>query len=353
MSSSPLISASSTLDPSPADTVPITDIPGSYGLPFLGPIFDRYDYYYNQGEVQFFQSRKDKYQSTVFRSNMPPGPFMAGNSRVIVLLDNASFPVLFDVSKVEKRDVFEGTYMASTKFTGGHRMCAFLDPSEPKHAALKGFFLSTLAKLKNKVIPQFTAVYSGLFTDLEEQVKVNGRSSFNDLNDNRAVEYLFRLYCDGKSPAATKLGGAGNKSFDTWLVPQLAPLMTLGIKWVPNFVEDLALHTFPIPFCIVKSAYDKIYDSFYENMERIILDDAEKAGVEREEAVHNVIFVIGFNSYGGFKVFFPALFKWVGAAGAGLHKQLASEVRRVVDQEGEVWHCFLLFESAEELYPAI
>nr|GMD08701.1 allene oxide synthase 3-like [Ipomoea batatas] len=334
MSSAPLMSSSS-LDPALADNLPVVDIPGSYGLPFLGPILDRYDYFYNQGEVEFFQSRKDKYQSTVFRSNMPPGPFMAKNSKVIVLLDNTSFPILFDVSKVEKKDLFEGTYMASTKFTGGYRMCAFLDPSEPKHAALKGFFLATLAKLKDKVIPQFTTVYSDLFTSLEEQVKQSGQSSFNDLNDNKAMEFLFRLYCNGKSPADTKLGATASKTFDLWLVPQLAPLITLGFTWLPNFIEDLALHTFPIPFCIVKSAYDKIYDSFYDNLGSI-LDDAESAGLQRDEACHNIIFLNGFNSYGGFKVFFPALFKWIGAAGPSLHAQLATEIRAAVAAEGDL-----------------
>nr|GLL24816.1 allene oxide synthase 3-like [Ipomoea trifida] len=83
---------------------------------------------------------------------MPPGPFIAKNPKVVVLLDSVSFPILFDVSKAEKRDIFAGTYMASTKFTGSYRVLSFLDPSEPKHATIKGMFIQTLAKLHDSYI---------------------------------------------------------------------------------------------------------------------------------------------------------------------------------------------------------
>lgn len=124
--------------------LPVRPIPGSYGLPFLGAIFDRFDYFYNQGRDNFFQSRINKHKSTVFRTNMPPGPFNASDSRVITVLDAKSFPILFDTSKVEKRNVFTGTYMPSLDFTGGYRVCAYLDPSEEKHQQIKSFFLPSL-----------------------------------------------------------------------------------------------------------------------------------------------------------------------------------------------------------------
>jgi hydroperoxide dehydratase len=86
--------------------LPLKPIPGNYGLPFIGPIKDHLDYFYNQGLETFFQSRIEKYQSTVFRTNMPPGPFISSNPRVVTILDAISFPILFDNSKVEKFNVF-------------------------------------------------------------------------------------------------------------------------------------------------------------------------------------------------------------------------------------------------------
>ncbi|TXG64463.1 hypothetical protein EZV62_011457 [Acer yangbiense] len=107
---------------SPSSDLPLKPIPGDYGLPFFGAFKDRLDYFYNQGEDEFFHSRIAKHSSTVFKTNMPPGPFIASNPRVIAVLDAVSFPVLFDTSKVEKRNVLDGTFFPSVKFTGGHRV---------------------------------------------------------------------------------------------------------------------------------------------------------------------------------------------------------------------------------------
>nr|POF06496.1 allene oxide synthase, chloroplastic [Quercus suber] len=105
--------------------LPIKKIPGNYGLLFFGPIRDRFDYFYNQGRDEYFKSRAQKYQSTVFRANMPSGPLIASNPNVVVLLDGKSFPVLFDVTKVEKKDLFTGTFMPSTELTGGYRVLSY------------------------------------------------------------------------------------------------------------------------------------------------------------------------------------------------------------------------------------
>uniref|UniRef100_A0A0R0ID53 Uncharacterized protein n=1 Tax=Glycine max TaxID=3847 RepID=A0A0R0ID53_SOYBN len=61
------------------------------------------------GRDEFCKSCIQKYQSTVFRTNMPPGPFLAPNPNVIVLLDVKTFPILFDNSKIDKKDVFTCT----------------------------------------------------------------------------------------------------------------------------------------------------------------------------------------------------------------------------------------------------
>ncbi|KAL2254703.1 allene oxide synthase 3-like [Sesamum indicum] len=312
--------------------LPTRQIPGDYGLPFFGSIGDRLKYYYSQGEVEFFKTRMHKYESTVFRCNMPPGPFMARDPRVVCLLDAVSFQTLFDNSKVEKRDVLDGTFMPSTAFTGGYRACAYLDPSEPNHAILKGFFLSFLAGKHKIIIPLFRQTISGLFSGLEDEVSSKGSSNFNDLSDTASFEFVFRLLCD-KSPSEANIGSKGPKMVDKWLFLQLAPLMTLGLKFVPKLLEDLLIHTFPLPFLLVKSDYNKLYEAFYKSAGPL-LDEAERIGLKRDEACHNLVFLAGFNAYGGMKRLFPALIKWVGAAGEDLHRRLADEIRAAVKKGG-------------------
>ncbi|KAL3538923.1 hypothetical protein ACH5RR_002289 [Cinchona calisaya] len=335
MSSSSSSSTSYSNDLPLPTNLPLREIPGDYGLPLFGVLRDRRDYYYKQGPDEFFKSRVDKYNSTVFRCNMPPGPFMAKDPKVVTVLDAISFPILFDNSKVEKKNVLDGTYMPSTAFTGGYRACAFLDPSEASHAEIKGFFLSQLAKLHNKFIPIFRSSVSDLFTNLDDEMAKEGKANFNNLSDQTSFDFVFRLFCENKIPSETNLGSTGPTSFDKWLFLQLAPLISLGKKFIPHFLEDLLLHTFELPFFLVKSDYNKLYDAFYKYGGNI-LDEAEKNGIKRDEACHNLVFLAGFNAYGGMKILFPALIKWVGAAGEDLHRRLADEIRTVVKEEGGV-----------------
>lgn len=294
---------SSFSDNPSASSLPLKQIPGSYGLPFFGPIKDRFDFFYNQGRDEFFRSRVKKYNSTVFRVNTPPGPFNARDSRVVVLLDAASFPILFDTSKVEKKNVFIGTSMPSTHFTGGYRVCSYLDPSEPKHALLKTFYLSLLGKLHKQIIPTFRSSVDKMFADLETELSDKGKADFNAISDKMSFDFLFRLFGD-ESLYDTSVGGDGNKSLDKWLFVQLARLVTLGSKLLPNFLEDLVLHTFPLPYFAVKFGYEDVLDAF-RDAAAPLLDEAVESmhgRVSRDEVAHNLMFLMGFNAYGGTKV---------------------------------------------------
>ncbi|XP_010065434.2 allene oxide synthase 3 [Eucalyptus grandis] len=318
-----------------SSNLPLKAIPGDYGLPFFGAIKDRLDYFYHEGRDEFFRTRMQKYQSTVFRSNMVPGPFMARNPKVVVLLDAISFPILFDTSKVEKKDVFVATYMPSINFTGGYRVCAYLDPSEPKHAIFKGLFLSTLATRHNKFIPLYRSSLSQLFIELEDEFSSKGKVYFNDYCNKMSFSFLANLFCD-RNPSSTILAtDKVTKFFDSWLLFQLAPLMTLGLPKILNFLEDIVLHTFPLPSLLLKYDYKKFYEVFNEYA-KSILDEAESLGIKRDEACHNLVFLVCFNSYGGMKTTLPALIKWVGLAGEELQRRLAEEIRTVVRSEGGV-----------------
>lgn len=331
----------------PSDTcsqLPLKPIPGNYGLRFFGAINDRHDYFYRQGRDKFFSSRIRKYNSTVFRTNMPPGPFISSDPRVIAVLDAISFQILFDNSKVDKRDVLDGTFMPSTAFTGGYRVCAFLDTSEPSHALFKSFFLHLLASRHDTFIPLFRDCLSELFAGLDDKFSDKGKVSFNTFSDKMSFEFVFRLLCGSNSnPENTEIGSDGPKLFEKWLAVQLAPLATLGLPSVVGYVEDLLIRTLPFPAWIVKSDYKKLFDAFY-TAASATLDEAERLGLKRDEACHNLVFMAGFNAYGGFKSQFPILMKWVGSAGAGLHKELADEIRAVVKAEGGI-----TFSSLEKM----
>ncbi|MQL77048.1 hypothetical protein Taro_009460, partial [Colocasia esculenta] len=207
-----------------------------------------------------------------------------------------SFPVLFDNTKVEKKNIFTGTFMPSTGFTGGYRVLSYLDPSEPNHTRLKQLLFNIFAGRKAHFIPEFRRVYSQLFDDLESQLTGAGKSDFNALNDHAAFEYIFRAYF-GASTAGSPLGSTGPDKATKWVLFQLAPILSLGKPWP---LEELLLHTFPLPPCLLKKDYKVMFD-FISSVAGDAIKEAEKLGVPRDEAVHNLLFAVCFNTYVAFK----------------------------------------------------
>ncbi|KAJ6391113.1 hypothetical protein OIU77_025166 [Salix suchowensis] len=262
------------VSPSEPTKLPILKIPGDYGLPLIGPFKDRMDYFYNQGRDEYFKSKIQKYRSTVFRANMPPGPFISPNPQVVVLLDGKSFPVLFDVTKVEKKDLFTGTFMPSTELTGGYRVLSYLDPSEPKHAKLKQLMFYLLKSRRDHVIPEFNAGYTELFMSLEKNLALRGKASFGEANDQAAFNFLARCWF-GIDPAETTLGLDGPGLVSKWVLFNLGPVLKLGL---PKYLEDLTIHTFRLPPLLIKKSYQRLYDFFYASS-GFLLDEAENLGI--------------------------------------------------------------------------
>ncbi|KAJ3670129.1 hypothetical protein LUZ60_010453 [Juncus effusus] len=322
------------------DSKPVRKIPGDYGLPLIGAFRDRLSFFYYEGRDDFFKSRVRKYGSTVVRLNMPPGPFVAKDPRVIALLDASSFPVLFDTSLVEKRDLFTGTFMPSTELTGGFRILSYLDPSEPNHAPLKKLLFFLLSSRRHEIIPQFLTTFGTLFDNLENEIAQNGKADFGDPNDQAGFDFLARALL-GQDPKETKLGQDGPKLIMKWVVFQISPLLKLGL---PTYVEDLLIHTFRLPTALVKSDYERLTE-FFRASAGPIFDEADRLGISHEEALHNIIFAICFNTFGGMNILFPSLVKWIGRAGGILHGKLAQEIRTAVKNAGGVVTMRLIEES--------
>ncbi|CAN4119284.1 unnamed protein product [Withania somnifera] len=307
--------------------LPIRKIPGDYGLPVIGPWRDRLDYFYNQGKNEFFKSRIQKYESTVFRTNMPPGPFISSNPNVVALLDGKSFPILFDVFKVEKKNVFTGTFMPSVELTGGYRVLSYLDPSEPHHEKLKKLISFLLSSRRDHIIPEFHDTCTALFETLDNQLAEEGKADFNSANDQFSFHFLAKALL-GVSPLQTNLRADAPRLISKWVLFQLHPVLTLGL---PKSIDDLVLHTFRLPPVLVKKDYQRLYEFFFMNMGSAYTDQAEKLQISEEEACHNLLFATCFNSFGGMKIFIPTLIKWIAKGGVKLQTRLANEIRSEIN----------------------
>lgn len=65
-------------------------------------------------------------------------------------------------------------------------------------------------------------------------------------------------------------------------------------------------------------------------------------GLSKEEAIHNLLFVLGFNAFGGFSVFLPGLISTIVSDTTGLQQRIVKEVR---EKTGST----LSFESVKDL----
>ncbi|ONK74616.1 uncharacterized protein A4U43_C03F8320 [Asparagus officinalis] len=243
--------------------------------------------------------------------------------RVVALLDAAELSLsLRHLARREER-YFTGTFMPSLSSTAVYRTLSYLDVHEPNHAPLKKLLFFLLSSRRQSVIPEFRRTFGDLFLGLESEIAKRGKADFGEANDQAAFNFLARSLL-GKDPLESKLGSDGPKLVTKWVLVQLGPLLTLGL---PSLLEDLVLHSVRLPAALVKSDYDKLA-AFFRDSSGPVLDEAERLGISREEAVHNLLFTICFNAFGGMKFLFPGLVKWVGRAGARLHGKLAEEIVR-------------------------
>ncbi|RZC50230.1 hypothetical protein C5167_018650, partial [Papaver somniferum] len=185
---------------------------------------------------------------------------------VVFLLDSNSFPILFDVTKVEKKDLFTGTYMPSTKITGGYRVLSYIYPSEPNHSKLKQLFLSLIHSRSEFIIPEFRRSFGELFDTLESNLAAKGKVNFDaptgtGLNEEACFNFLARS-CLSTNPDDTKLGDEAPSRIIPWFLFTIALISLISL---PCFIEDPILHTFRLPSCLLKRGYQKIYNFFYTN----------------------------------------------------------------------------------------
>ncbi|MCO5606104.1 hypothetical protein L7F22_060291 [Adiantum nelumboides] len=315
------------------DELPLKTIPGSYGMPFFGPIKDRLDFFWFQGQTRFWTSKMEKYQSTVFRVNVAPGPPGFRTSNVIMLLDQKSFPILFDVSKVEKKDVLLANYMPSLSLFGGTRPCVFLDPSEEMHAKVKSFVMNVIKLNASKWIPEMEKAALEVFPKWDSEITEKAKVEVNTHTSQVACNVLVRtiLGRDPAAPGEETLDTNGPSMFRTWLAPFIAPIASIGL---PHILEELTIHSFPIPTFAVSGTHKKL-TNFFKTYGSELLGMAERDhGIDRHEALHNIIFFMGFNAFGGLQLFLPSMVGHVGGAGRKLHDALAKEVRNAVQEEG-------------------
>lgn len=313
-----------------ANQLPLREIPGGYGIPFLSQWVNRWRFMFIEGEPQYWETRMAKHKSTVIRTNMPPGwPWT--DSRCVMFLDQKSYPTVFDNSKVDKYRTFAGTFMPSTSYTGGLEMCAYLDTTDKKHEQLKAYCFELLKLASPNWASEFhTSLASGF---LEWDQKLSQKQPA--LVAPALPELMFRFMInvltsadldDPKIPEAEKPTAENMKK---WVGTQLIPV--INTKMLPVLMEEL-MHLAPIPAKLTEGGYNQMV-KFLQKYADETLEIATSHGLSKEEAVHNLIFFLILNAHGGFCIFLPVVLREVGND-PKLQAELRAEVRAAVEANG-------------------
>ncbi|XP_068335578.1 fatty acid hydroperoxide lyase, chloroplastic-like [Pyrus communis] len=312
--------------PQPPPSPPVRTIPGTYGWPLLGPISDRLDYFWFQGPETFFKKRTEKYKSTVFRTNVPPSfpLFVNVNPNVIAVLDCKSFSYMFDMELVEKKNVLVGDFMPSVKFTGDLRTCAYLDTSEPQHSQIKNFAMDILKRSSKTWVPELTANLSTFWDTIEADVSKDGSASYLIPLQKFIFKFLTKCLVGADLASSPKIAKSGYAMLDRWLALQLLPTVKIGVL---QPLEEILLHSFAYPSFLVSGDYNQLYQFIEEHGKEVVKRGETDFGLTKEVTIHNLLFVLGFNAFGGFSVFLPSLIGTITSDTTGLQAKIVKEVR--------------------------
>ncbi|KAL2930136.1 Fatty acid hydroperoxide lyase chloroplastic, partial [Bienertia sinuspersici] len=130
----------------------------------------------------------------------------------------------------------------------------------------------------------------------------------------------------GAKPAnySQELAETGHVMIDKWLAVQLLPILNIGL-FQP--LEEIFLHSFAYPFFLVKGDYNKLANFIGKEARELVQRGKTEYGLSEQETIHNLLFILGFNAFGGFSVFLPSLLKNLGSNKGGIQETLRNEVR--------------------------
>nr|CAD1822695.1 unnamed protein product [Ananas comosus var. bracteatus] len=228
----------------------------------------------------------------------PDLPFFVGvDPRVVALLDCASFAALFDASLVDKRDVLVGPYTPSLAFTGGTRVAVYLDTSESAHARVKSFCLDLLRRNARAWPSEFLRSLDAMLSAVESDMPSAGKPANFVLPLQKCIfSFLCRCMVGADPSADPTIAEFGFAMLDKWLALQLLPTQKVGV--IPQPLEELLLHSFPFPFALVSGDYRKLYDFVEKHGGEVVRRAEAEYGLKKDEAINNILFVLGFNAFG-------------------------------------------------------
>lgn len=165
-----------------------------------------------------------------------------------------------------------------------------------------------------------------LWKTVESDISKNDSASYLIPLQQCIFNFLSASLAGVNTSVSSDIAENGWKMLDRWLAIQIIPTAKIGIL---QPFEEIFLHSWAYPFFLVAGDYKKLYNFINDNSGEVLRLGEEEFGLTRDDTIHNLLFILGFNAYGGFSVFLPSLIGRIAGDNSGLQERLRSEVRKV------------------------
>ncbi|KAF7805781.1 Fatty acid hydroperoxide lyase, chloroplastic [Senna tora] len=225
---------------------------------------------------------------------------------------------------MDKKNILIGDFMPSVAFTGNIRVGVYQDISEPQHAKLKNFAIDILKRSSGIWVSELTSNMDVMWDNIESTL--SGSSSAGYIFPlQRFLFSFFSKTIAGADPSRdAKIAESGYAMLDRWLALQVLPTLSIGIL---QPLEEIFLHSFAYPYFLVSGDYNQLYQFIKKEGKDVIKRGETEFGLNEDEAIHNLLFIMGFNAFGGFTIFLSGLISKIASDQTGLQEKLKKEAR--------------------------
>lgn len=198
--------------------------------------------------------------------------------------------------------------------------------------------MDTLKRSSSVWIPTLTTLLDSMWDNIEPQLS-SGSASY--IIPIQKFIFSFSSLCiAGADPANSQdIAENGYIRMDRWLAVQLLPSIPIN-AFQP--LTEILLHSFAYPYFLVSGDYNKLYEFIETEGKEVVSRGQTEFNLSKEDTIHNLLFILGFNAFGGFSIFFLSLLASLESDKTGIQEKLRKEVREKADSG-------LSFRSVQEM----
>lgn len=205
---------------------------------------------------------------------------------------------------------------------------------------VKSFAMDILKRSSSIWASEVVASLDTMWDTIDAGVAKSNSASYIKPLQRFIFQFLTKCLVGADPSVSPEIAESGYVMLDKWVFLQLLP--TISVNFLQP-LEEIFLHSFAYPFFLVKGDYRKLYDFVEQHGQAVIQRGETEFNLSKEETIHNLLFVLGFNAFGGFTIFFPSLLSALSSK-PELQAKLREEVRSKIKPGTN-----LTFESVKDL----